>query len=56
MEGGAIKVTARLDEDGWVINRQKAWSSNAGGKGSVGVYCITDPGLGLVFYTFTIDT
>jgi len=56
MEARAIKVTARLDEDEWVINRQKAWPSNAGGKRSVGVYCITDPELGLVFYAFTIDT
>jgi len=55
-EGMAIEVTARLDGDAWVINRQKAWPSNAGGKRSVGVYCITDPGLGLVYYAFTIDT
>lgn len=46
MEGRAMKVTARLDGDEWVINGQKVWPSNAGRKGFLGVYCTTGPELG----------
>ena len=46
MEGRAMKVTAQLDGDEWVINGQKVWPSNAGRKGFLGVYCTTDPELG----------
>jgi alkylation response protein AidB-like acyl-CoA dehydrogenase len=40
---GAMRTTATLSADGWVLNGSKNWISNAGVAGAYVVFAVTDP-------------
>jgi alkylation response protein AidB-like acyl-CoA dehydrogenase len=42
----SITTLARRDGDGWVIDGEKSWVTNAAGASLLSVYCQTDPDLG----------
>lgn len=45
-DAAAIQCLARPDGDGWVLNGEKAWITNAAGAHVLTIYTQTDPGLG----------
>jgi alkylation response protein AidB-like acyl-CoA dehydrogenase len=46
LKGKKIRTLARLDNNEWVINGQKAWASNSSVSDLYCVLCTTDPDLG----------